>query len=78
MNIKINIFLIFGHWEKLTGNFGQSKSNNMDSSKSMKELEIYMQDLTSDMMELLEKASPEEKAIVQKKINTLASKIQNV
>ena len=78
MNIKINIFLIFGHWEKLTGNFGQSKSNNMDSSKSMKELEVYMQDLTSDMMELLEKASPEEKAIVQKKINTLASKIQNV
>lgn len=56
----------------------ESKSNNMDSSKSMKELEIYMQDLTSDMMELLEKASPEEKAIVQKKINTLASKIQNV
>ena len=44
----------------------------------MKELEVYMQDLTSDMMELLEKASPEEKAIVQKKINTLASKIQNV
>jgi len=42
----------------------ESKSNNMDSSKSMKELEIYMQDLTSDMMELLEKASPEEKAIV--------------
>ena len=56
----------------------ESKSNNMDSSKSMKELEIYMQDLTSDMMELLEKASPEEKAIVQKKINTLASKVQNV
>ena len=42
----------------------ESKSNNMDSSKSMKELEIYLQDLTSDMMELLEKASPEEKAIV--------------
>lgn len=56
----------------------ESKSSNMDSSKSMKELEMYMQDLTSDMMELLEKASPEEKAIVQKKINTLATKIQNV
>jgi hypothetical protein len=30
----------------------------------MKELESYMQDLTSDMMDLLDKASPEEKAIV--------------
>ena len=56
----------------------ESKDTHQDSTKSMKELETYMQDLTSDMMELLEKASPEEKAIVQKKINTLANKIQNV
>lgn len=56
----------------------ESKSSGQDSNKSMKELESYMQDLTSDMMDLLDKASPEEKAIVQKKVNTLASKIQNV
>lgn len=56
----------------------ESKDMHQDSTKSMKELENYMQDLTSDMMELLEKASPEEKAIVQKKVNTLANKIQNV
>jgi len=37
-----------------------------------------MQDLTSDMMELLDKASPEEKTVIQKKMNTLATKIQNV
>ena len=49
-----------------------------DSSKSMKELENYMQELTSDMMEMLDKASPEEKSMVQKKINTLAAKVQNV
>lgn len=48
------------------------------SSDAMKELENYMQDLTSDMMELLDRATPEEKSIVQKKINTLATKIQNV
>ena len=58
--------------------FMESKSNGSDSNKSMKELESYMQDLTSDMMDLLDKATPEEKSIVQKKINTLASKIQNV
>lgn len=58
--------------------FMESKSNGSDSSKSIKELESYMQDLTADMMDLLDKASPEEKAMVQKKVNTLASKIQNV
>ena len=56
----------------------ESKSSGADMSKSMKELESYMQDLTADMMDLLDKASPEEKSIVQKKVNTLASKIQNV
>lgn len=56
----------------------ESKATGQDTSKAMKELENYMQDLTSDMMELLDKASPEEKAMVQKKVNVLASKIQNV
>ena len=56
----------------------ESKSTGQERSKTIKELENYMQDLTSDMMELLDKASPEEKTIVQKKINTLAAKIQNV
>ena len=56
----------------------ESKSTGQDKMKSMKELETYMQDLTSDMMELLDKASPEEKTIIQKKMNTLAAKIQNV
>ena len=56
----------------------ESKSTGQDRAKSLKDLESYMQDLTSDMMELLDKASPEEKTIVQKKMNTLAAKIQNV
>lgn len=56
----------------------ESKDMHHDSSKTMKELEEYMQDLTSDMMELLNKASPEEKATLQKKISTLAAKVQNV
>lgn len=56
----------------------ESKSTGQDSSKSMKELENYMQELTSDMMELIGKASPEEKMMLQKKMNTLAAKVQNV
>ena len=56
----------------------ESKTTNQDSAKSMKDLESYLQDLTSDMIELLDKASPDEKAMVQKKMNTLATKIQNV
>lgn len=56
----------------------ESKDTHQDSSKTMKELETYMQELTQDMMEMIEKASPEEKAIIQKKVNTLAAKVQNV
>lgn len=56
----------------------ESKSSGQDKSKTIKELEGYMQDLTSDMIEMLDKATPEEKSVVQKKINTLAAKVQNV
>ena len=56
----------------------EGKDTGQDRTKSIRELESYMQDLTSDMMELLDKASPEEKSIIQKKVNTLAAKIQNV
>lgn len=58
--------------------FMESKETHQDTSKSMKELETYMQELTSDIMEMVEKATPEEKMILQKKMNTLASKLQNV
>lgn len=56
----------------------ESKDTHQDSSKAMKELEAYMQELTSDMMELVGKASPEEKVMLQKKVNNLATKLQNV
>lgn len=56
----------------------ESKDTHQDQTKAMQDLEAYMQDLTSDMMEMVDKASPEEKAMLQKKVNTLASKLQNV
>ena len=56
----------------------ESKDMHHDTGKTMQELEKYMQELTSDMMELIEKASPEEKTLLQKKVNVLANKLQNV
>lgn len=58
--------------------FMESKDMHQDNAKSMKELEGYLQDLTTDLMEMLDKANPEEKAVLQKKVNTLAAKVQNV
>lgn len=56
----------------------ESKSIGHDKTKTIKELENYMQDLTSDVIEMLDSATPEEKTVVQKKMNTLAAKVQNV
>lgn len=56
----------------------ESKQMHHDTPKKIQELEDYMKDLTSDMMEMIQDASPEEKAVLQKKVTTLATKIQNV
>lgn len=56
----------------------ESKETHQDTIKKVQDLENYMKELSSDIVEMLADASPEEKAIVQKKMNTLVSKIQNV
>lgn len=56
----------------------ESKDMHHEETKTMQELERYMQELTSDMLEMINKASPDEKALLQKKVNMLANKIQNV
>lgn len=56
----------------------ESKEMNKDTQKKIKDLENYMQDLTSDMVEMITGASDEEKQILQKKVNSLALKLQNV
>lgn len=40
------------------------------------DLEKYMHDLTDDIMELVEKATPEERELLKTKISTLANKIK--
>lgn len=42
----------------------------------MRELESYVQELTSDIMEMIAQATPEEKQMLQQKIMILANKIQ--
>ena len=49
-----------------------------DTTQKIQNLEEYMRELTSDIMEMIQDASPEEKAVLQKKMNVLASKMQNV
>ena len=41
----------------------------------MKELERYAQELTSDIVEMIDDATPEEKQYLSKKITALAAKI---
>ena len=41
----------------------------------MKELEKYLQELSTDITEMIQDASPEEKSFLEKKISALATKI---
>lgn len=53
----------------------ESKEMHKGSEIEMKELESYLQDLSADITEMVRKASPEEKQILQKKIAGIAAKI---
>lgn len=41
----------------------------------MKDLEKYLQDLSEDIAEMIQDATPQEKQILQQKIATLSTKI---
>ncbi len=53
----------------------ERKMHGGDKATQMQELERYMQELTGDLMEMIEGASADEKQILQKKLSTLATKI---
>jgi hypothetical protein len=54
----------------------ESKEMHKDKTIKMQELEKYMQELTKDMVEMIEDASPEEKQLLQRKITMLGNKIE--
>jgi hypothetical protein len=74
-----------GHWETeinlYEGKSPRSRKMYMEAKHSkdkvtqLRELEKYMQELTTDMMEMMEDSSPEEKQYLEKKVSALASKI---
>jgi hypothetical protein len=53
----------------------ERKMHGESKETQMHELEKYMQELTSDITEMIEGASAEEKQMLQKKISALATKI---
>lgn len=57
-------------------NYMESKELHHDASKQMKELEKYIQELSQDITEMIKDSSPEEKAVLQQKLSTLATKIK--
>ena len=56
----------------------ESKELHQDKAKQLRDLEKYMQELTSDIAEMIEDATPEEKQLLQKKISSLATKIDQL
>lgn len=53
----------------------ESKQMHKDKTSTMRDLEEYAQELTQDVVEMVKDATPEEKAMLQKKISALATKI---
>lgn len=54
----------------------ESKELHKDKTTQLKELENYMQELSVDIAEMIDDASPEEKQMLQSKIVALANKIK--
>lgn len=53
----------------------ESKEMHHNRDVQIKELEKYIQELTSDIMEMIKDATPEEKRMLQNKLTALATKI---
>lgn len=56
----------------------EAKEENHGAPAKMKELEEYLKELAEDVTEMIDGASPEEKAILQQKLVSLANKVKNV
>lgn len=57
-------------------NYMESKELHKGTPEQMKELEKYLHELSQDITEMIQDASPEEKAVLQQKLSVLASKIK--
>lgn len=64
-----------GHSHKNRKMYMEAKGMKRDKATQLRELEKYMQELTSDIVEMIQDASVEEKQYLEKKISALATKI---
>ena len=53
----------------------EGKEMHKDTNSQLRELEAYLQELSSDITEMVKDASPEERATLHQKMTTLANKI---
>lgn len=53
----------------------ESKKLHKDPTEQMKELKIYMEELSNDITEMIQNATAEEKTVLQHKLNELAQRI---
>ena len=51
---------------------------HQDKNVKLKELEKYMQELSNDMVEMIQGATPEEKQLLEKRLTALGSKIGQI
>ena len=64
-----------GHSHKNRRMYMEAKEMHKDKATQLKELEKYMQELTADVVDMIQDSSPEEKQYLEKKISALAVKI---
>lgn len=69
---------LFGRSPMSRRMYMEGKMNGHNGNESVQELENYMQELTQDLSEMIQTASPDEKQLLQRKVNALAAKLQNV
>lgn len=67
-----------GKSHKVRKMYMEAKAAHKEKSVQMRELEKYMQELASDVLEMVEDASSEERLYLSKKISALATKVQNL
>lgn len=56
----------------------ESKEMHKDKTEKMRELENYLKELSEDIMEMIEDASPEERQVLEKKMTQLTTKISQI
>ena len=67
-----------GRAGKVRRSYMEGKMKHHDAAAQMKELEKYMKELSDDILEMIEEATPEERQFLGKKIATLATKVEAV